>query len=306
VLNLDRLAALDAVRRNGSIAAAARELHVTPSGLSQQLARLEQEVGHEITARQGRGLRLTSAGVLLAQHAESILADVRSAETDLADLHAEILGPLRIGSVPSAIRLLLASVLADLRADHPRLHPLVFEDESVDSLPLLATGELDLVLGEQWENRPLIVPADIHREVLLTEPVHIALPAGHPLADRAEVSVADLGDTSWISCGIGEDREALIGALTAQHIAPRIDFTVTEYPTQLHLVAAGVGCALSPLYSSGKPPHGVVTRPSTPPLLREIYVAWRESNDPPPVRACIAALRAHAHDHDHRGAASAQ
>src|SRR5207247_1460216 len=79
MLNLDRLRTLDAVARHGSVSAAADGLHVTTSAVSQQLAKLERETGQQLLAKNGRGIRLTDAGRLLAEHAARILSQVELA-----------------------------------------------------------------------------------------------------------------------------------------------------------------------------------------------------------------------------------
>ncbi|WP_143664809.1 LysR family transcriptional regulator, partial [Streptomyces sp. NRRL B-24572] len=76
MLNLERLRTLDAVARHGSVSGAADGLHVTTSAVSQQLSKLEREVGQQLLAKNGRGVRLTDAGLLLAEHAARILSQV--------------------------------------------------------------------------------------------------------------------------------------------------------------------------------------------------------------------------------------
>ena len=81
MLNLERLRVLQAVARHGSVTAAAAELHVTTSAVSQQLARLERESGTTLVERSGRGIRLTDSALLLAGHASAILAMAEEAES---------------------------------------------------------------------------------------------------------------------------------------------------------------------------------------------------------------------------------
>ncbi|CAL9447516.1 LysR family transcriptional regulator [Streptomyces sp. enrichment culture] len=102
MFSADRLRTLHAVAQHGSLARAARVLHITPSGVSQQLAKLERETGHTLLEPHGRGVRLTHAGRVLAGHAARVVAQLTVAETDLADLRDEILGPC--GSAASAAR----------------------------------------------------------------------------------------------------------------------------------------------------------------------------------------------------------
>lgn len=290
MLNLERLRVLLAVRDNGSVAAAARSLSVTPSGVSQQLGKLERETGHALTFRRGRSVQLTNAGVVLADRAARMVGDLREAERELADLHAEVLGPLRIGSLGSSIRLLVAPALGELVAEHPRVRPSVVDGESVQHVPLLRTGELDVVVGERWPDSPSKMHASIEFDTMLREPVHVALATDHPNSAAAEVELADLGDCSWVTCP-GDTQDALVTALASRHIEPRIDYQVAEFPTQVALVRAGLAVALLPSVTIGTVPDGVVTRPVRPPLTRHIYVAWRRDTDRPVIRAFARAVR---------------
>ncbi|WP_367123464.1 LysR family transcriptional regulator [Streptomyces phytohabitans] len=292
MFSVDRLRALSAVAAYGSIARAARALHVTPSGVSQQLAKLERESGHRLLEPDGRSVRLTHAGRVLTEHADRVLGQLAAAETDLADLHEEILGPLRLGGVGSALRTLLPGALADLTRDHPRLAPAVRDGEAVDMLPLLLAGDLDLLVIESWSNRPMALPAGVAFEALVRERVHVALAAEHPLAERESVDLAELADEPWAGCAPGtEPREALVQAVRARGGEPRLRYTVAEYTTQLALVEAGLTAALVPAMAQRPAPPGVRFVDCAPGLEREVLAAWRGNSRSPVIRAALTALR---------------
>ncbi|MBQ1124578.1 LysR family transcriptional regulator [Streptomyces sp. B15] len=289
----DRLRALDAVAVHGSLARAAVALHITPSGVSQQLAKLEREAGHQLLEPDGRGVRLTHAGRVLAEHAARVVAQLSAAESDLADLGDEIIGPLRLGGVGSSLRALLPDVLAALTEAHPRLWPTVVDGEAVDMVPRLLTGELDVLLIESWHSRPMPLPEGVRVKPLAVEEVEVALPARHPLADRETLDLAELAGAVWSSCPVGtEPYEALVQALRARGVEPRVRYTVTEYATQLAFVARGLTAALVPEMAQTPCPPGVRFVPVRPPLHREVRAAWRAGGDSPSARACLAALTA--------------
>lgn len=293
VFTLDRLRALAAVAVHGSIAQAARSMHMTPSGVSQQLAKLEREAGHPLLEPHGRSVRLTHAGRILAGHADRLLAQLAAAQADLADLGDEVLGPLRIGGVGSAVRTLLPDALAALAAEHPRLTPTVVDGEAVDLLPRLLSGELDLLLIESWANRPLTVPEGVTLRTLVSEDVYVAVSDRHPLADRESVDLADLPDTVWACCPPGtEPYEALVQALRARGVEPGIRYSVAEHLTQLALVARNLAASLIPAMSRHPAPPGVRFLHTRPPLRRDVRAAWLTLNESPPVRACVAAIEA--------------
>lgn len=291
MFSLDRLRALASVAAHGSIAQAALALHVTPSGVSQQLAKLERESGHRLLEPHGRSVRLTHAGRVLAAHAGRVMGQVADAESDLADMRAEILGPLRIGAVGSAVRALLPEVLAELTREHPRLTPSVCDGEVIDMMPGLLLGDLDLLLIESWADRPVPLPEGLVVQPLVSEEAQVALSARHPLAARDSVDLAELAGTPWASCRAGtEPYEALVQALRARGVEPDVRYTVAEYVTQLALVEMNLAAALVPAMARWSAPPGIRFVSTDSPLRREIKAAWRASSESPPIRACVAAL----------------
>ncbi|MQA01439.1 MAG: LysR family transcriptional regulator [Streptosporangiales bacterium] len=291
MFSIERLRALDAVCRLGSVAAAATELHVTPSGISQPLAKLERESGHRLTEADGRGIRLTQAGLVLADHAARVLGQLAAAHTDLADLHSEILGPLRIGAVESATRTLVAPALAALREQHPRLSPNLYTGEAVVTVPMLHRGDLDMVVVESWDNQPLSFAADVTHVQILREDTYVALSTRHPLAGRDSVELAELADTGWVSCFPGTGaHDSLVHALRGVGVEPEVTCIASEYPTQLALVAANVVAAFVPPLGLTEPVPGVRLIRPRPAIGREIVAAWRTDRQRPAIRTCVAAL----------------
>ncbi|MFI9234175.1 LysR family transcriptional regulator [Streptomyces rimosus] len=296
MINLERLRALAAVDTHGSIARAARALHITPSGMSQQLSKLERECGHRLTEPEGRSVRLTHAGRVLANHAAAVMAQLAAAEDDLAALDDEVLGPLRIGAIGSAIRTLLPATLAALTTRHPRLAPTVRDGEVAELLPALLRGDLDLLLIENWSNRPRHLPEGVAVRTLVTEEARVALHEAHPLGDRPVLRLADLDGVAWAACPPGaEPREALVQALRICGVEPDLRYSISDHATQLTLVAAGLTAALVPATAWRQAPPGVRFLPTDPPLRRDVQAAWRPGTETPPVRACLDAL-AHAPD----------
>ncbi|MEU5835580.1 LysR family transcriptional regulator [Streptomyces diacarni] len=291
MFSIDRLRALSTVATHGSIARAAETLHITPSGLSQKLAKLEREAGHRLLEPYGRSIRLTHAGRVLAGHAERLLSALTSAEADLADLHDEVLGPLRIGGVGSAVRTLLPRALDVLAEEHPRLRPTVTDGEAVELMPSLLSGEIDLLLIESWANRPAFLPEGLTLRTLVSEDVCVALSTRHPLSGRDSIDLAELGDIPWASCPPGtEPYESLVQALRARGVEPEVRYTLTEHITQLSMVERNLAAALVPTMSHSPAPTGVRFAHLRPGLRRDIQAAWLASTENPPVRACITAI----------------
>ncbi|MBT2452874.1 LysR family transcriptional regulator [Streptomyces sp. ISL-43] len=293
MLNLERLRTLDALARHGSVSGAADGLHVTTSAVSQQMAKLEREVGQPLLAKNGRGVRLTDAGRLLADHAARIISQVELAQADVEARRGCVVGELRIGAFPTAMRGLLPRTLAALRADHPELRPHVREQEPEEGLAAVVRGDLDLALAIDWHNKRMPVPAELTRLHLLDDSVDIAVPAGHRLAGRTGISLSEFGDDDWISWNEGQFcHEWLVYTLRGTGIEPRIAHIAEEHHTQLAFVEAGLGVCVAPRLGRGPVPPGVRLLPVCDSVRRHVYVVWRaDAGRRPSIRAAVEALR---------------
>ncbi len=299
MLNLERLRVLQAVARHGSVTAAAAELHVTTSAVSQQLARLERESGTTLVERSGRGIRLTDSALLLAGHASAILAMAEEAQADVDAQAGAVAGRLVLACLPTATRGLAAPALGRLAAAHPALHVELTEADSSESVPALVQGAVDLVIAHDWSNAPLSAPDGLTRTLLLEDRADIAVPDTHPLARQAReqgdraVDLDQLGPGPWICGTPGTScHDWLTFTLRSADLEPRIAHTANEYATQLALVAAGLGVAVMPRLGRGQVPAGVHMIAVRPSLRRNIYALWRSTAARrPAISATLAALR---------------
>ncbi len=298
MLNLERLRVLQAVARHESVTAAAAELHVTTSAVSQQLARLERESGTTLVERSGRGIRLTDSALLLAGHASAILSMAEQAQADVDAQAGAVAGRLVLASLPTATRGLAAPALRQLAAAHPALRVELTEADTGESLPALAQGTADLVIAHDWSNKPLSAPDGVSRTLLLEDPADIAVPEGHPLArqaaeqDGGAVDMDQLGPGPWI-CGTpgASCHDWLLFTLRSAGVEPRIAHTADEYATQLALVAAGLGIAVLPRLGRGHVPEGARMIAVRPTLRRNIYALWRSTAARrPAIAATVRAL----------------
>ncbi|MDQ0579625.1 LysR family transcriptional regulator [Streptomyces rishiriensis] len=294
MLNLERLRTLDALARHGSVSGAALGLHITTSAVSQQMAKLEREVGQRLLAKQGRGVRLTDAGRLLADHASRILSQVELAQSDLEAQRGQVVGELRLSAFPTAARGLFPVALAELRKAHPGLRLRSCELEPERGVAGVVRGDLDLAVVLDWYNKPMPVPDGLVKAPILDDPADVAMPAGHPLADRDEVDLAEFPEDEWITWGEGEFcHEWLMFTLRSRGVEPIVGHRAAETHTQLGLVAAGLGVCIAPLLGRHPVPEGVVTVPLRQRVRRHVYVLWRADADRrPSIRAAVAALKA--------------
>ncbi|WP_351234654.1 LysR family transcriptional regulator [Streptomyces sp. NPDC002133] len=293
MLNLERLRTLDALARHGSVSGAADGLHVTTSAVSQQMAKLEREVGQQLLAKNGRGVRLTDAGRLLADHAARILSQVEIAQADIEAQRGQVVGEVRIGAFPTAARGLFPAAVGTLRTAHPELRVRTSELEPEDAVRQVMRGDLDLAVVLDWSNKRLPVPGGLARAQLLDDAADVAMPADHPLAGRAEVDLEDFADDDWVSWPEGEFcYEWLVFTLRAKGVEPRIAHMAGEHHTQLALIAAGLGVCVTPRLGRGSVPEGVRLVPVRQKMLRHIYATWRsDAERRPSIRAVVQALQ---------------
>ncbi len=248
MLDVKRLRVLREVATQGSFSAAAEALSYTQSAVSQQIAALEREAGTQLVERSARGVRLTDAGMALVEHADAILARLSAAERDLEAIAGLRGGTLRVVSFPSAGASLLPIAVARFRERHPGVELTLQPREPDEALPALKAGEADVAMTVEAAFDPLSAEGiAVHH--ILDDPMFVALPAGHPLARRARLKLADLAGEAWIqgttrsSC---PDTRILLRACAAAGFEPRIAFESDDYLAIQGFIAAGVGVALIP------------------------------------------------------------
>lgn len=197
MLDLHRLRLLRELEARGTLGAVARALDYTPSAVSQQLAALEREAGAKLTEPAGRGVRLTEAALVLARHADTLLAGVEAAEAELAAVSGTLAGTVRVAGFQSAVLHLAIPASARMAGEAPGVRVAIAEAELEEALPALRLGTVDVVLGDEYAGLPRPRVAGLHRERLLEEELRLVLPAAHPLAGRRRVAMAELRDAAW-------------------------------------------------------------------------------------------------------------
>ena len=275
MLNAARLRVLREVARCGSLAGAADALAYTPSAVSQQIAALEREAGLPLLERLPRGVRLTEPGRLLVGHADAILEQLRAAEQSLAAVRRGDGGRLRLGSFPTANATLMPRAVASFRRQHAGVELVLQEADRDEGLAGVASRELDAALVYEFPLVPIDPPPGVELIWLLDDPLHVALPPGHPLARPARLRLRDLAAEQWVQ-GVyrGSTRDVLPRACQAAGFEPRIAFRTDDQVTVQGLVAAGVGVALASWLILPVMRADLVVRPlSEPTLTRQVLLA---------------------------------
>jgi DNA-binding transcriptional LysR family regulator len=293
MLDVQRLRVLQAVAAHGSFTAAARALHYTPSAVSQQIAALEREAGTTLVERGARGVALTEPGRLLAAEAEEILGRLAAAELELQALAGLRAGLLRLGWFATAGATLMPRAIAAFQRRHPGVELDLVEGDPDECIPKLHARELELALVYEFDLEPPI-GAGLEQVPLLTDPLNIGLPAGHPLAGRQRVRLADLAGDRWIQ-GVrhGATLEVLPRACRLVGFEPIVAFRTDDRIAVEGLVAAGVGVALIPQLTLPTVRSDIVVRPLVAKgLSREVRAALpRGAYRPPAAVAMLDVLR---------------
>lgn len=293
MLELGRLRALHAVSTYGSVQEAAAALHVTTSAVSQQLGKLEREVGQRLVERNGRGVRLTDAALLLAGHAGRILTQVEEARSDLEASRGAVHGHVTVAAFASGARGLMPPVLCALRDRYPDLTVELRELEMDDSIPMVERGDVDVAIVNDWDTEPLAPIDGIVKTPLVDDVFDLVLPARHRLAGRDAVNLAEMDGEPWIGWTKGSICNLwLMRTVRGLGIEPWIAHTVEDHHTQMTLVAAGLGAAMLPRIGRPVPTPDVRIVALRPSLARHIFALNRTgASRRPTVRTVVGALR---------------
>src|SRR4051812_40187682 len=198
MLNPQRLRIFGEVVNQGSFSAAAEALSYTQSAVSQAVAALEAELGVTLIDRDRRGARPTGAGEALLSHADGILARLDAAEAEVAAIAGLHGGQLAMASFPTAGATIVPLAVATFRAAHPSVSLSLAEGEPEEIAPRLRAGEFDLALLFEFEGVSEGLGSGLRRIDLLEDPMYLALPSDHPLADAPRVRLQDLNGESWV------------------------------------------------------------------------------------------------------------
>ena len=274
---------------------AAARLHIAQPALSQQVRRLEDEVGIALVDRTTRHVSLTPAGERLVARARRALAEVEAAEAELSDLSGIRTGRLVIGSMRSTGPYDLFALLAAYHGRHPGVELIVREEPSEVMLQRLHADTLDLAFLSV--NR-LDTGADIALRRILSEPLVALLAPGHRLAGRKRLDMAELREERFVVFGEGGSlrRIVVMGAREAG-FEPQLAFESTEQQRIRAMVAHGLGVALLPASEAehaGPPVAAVPVR--NPALERDVTLAWRANRRHSPAARAFLELALGADD----------
>ncbi len=254
-MELQQLRYFAAVARLENFTRAAEACHVSQPTLSQQIAKLETELGQPLFDRLGRGCELTDAGRALRERVEQALTLLDDAKASVISDGAA--GRLKIAAIPTIAPYFLPKVLKRFAAEHPSAKLEVREETTADCMTRLTSGEIDVAV--------LALPVrgeHIDTQTLFTEELLLAAPAGHTLAEKPHVRWKDLIDESFLLLHEAHCLSGQALGLCARHaLAPLVTARLHQLGTVLELVRLGQGISLVPSMAVdvGRPP-GIVFR----------------------------------------------
>jgi DNA-binding transcriptional LysR family regulator len=288
-LTLTGLRVVQEVAARGSFTAAADALGYTQSAISRQVAALEDAAGAPLFERHARGVRPTTAGTVLLRHAGPILERLDAARLELGGLRDRLEGRLAMGAYPTALAVLVPRALARLRAEHPAITVTLREGTTPTHLRRVRAGRLELAIIA-LDSDAVHELDDLRAEVVVEGGLLVAVPAGHRFAQRGTVDVRELAEEPWIVGDPGAG-DSPFGAWPGLD-APRIAYSVRDWPARLALVAAGLGLAVVPGMTAGSLPPGVTAIAVDEPVpIRRAAVAVTRTDRSPSAAAMITALR---------------
>jgi LysR family hydrogen peroxide-inducible transcriptional activator len=241
-MEMHQLRYFAAVARTGNFSRAARECRVAQPSLSQQILKLEDEVGERLFERTQRQALLTPAGSLFLPHAVSILEAAERGRQEIREMGDQVRGKIQLGALPTIAPYFLPDIIRSFRTKYPEVELIIHEETTQQLLLGLEEKQLDLALISDASPSPRIAI-----QQLFSEELFLCLPAAHPLVSQEKVVAEDLQDEKFILMQDGH----CLGAQAHQFceskgFRPEISCRSAQIGTVLAMVQAGLGISLIP------------------------------------------------------------
>jgi LysR family transcriptional regulator, hydrogen peroxide-inducible genes activator len=243
-MELHQLRYFCAIADTGSFSRAAQQTHVSQPSLSQQIRKLEDELGARLFDRLGRIVRLTELGTAFLPRARAVLRDLEAARTEVIERKTSLGGPLCLGVIPTIAPYFLPPVLASFWREFPQARLTIVEEITPLLLEKLHAGTMEVAI--------VALPVHVrnHEFVsfpLASEKLYAVLPKRHALAKRRAVSLGDLRDQPFLLLRDGHCfREAAVAACNRARLRPNVVFESGQFSSILSMVAAGLGISIVP------------------------------------------------------------
>lgn len=269
MFELRRLRLLHELSLRGTIAEVAATLSYSPSTVSQQLALLEREAGVSLLEADGRRVRLTPEGRMLAEHAARALALDEAARASLAE-HAGW-EPVRLAAMPTAAETIVPTALTLLGERAPGLRVELSELPPEESLFELWARRFDLVIAEQYPGHTRERRDGVQHDLLGEDPIRLVLPP-----DEEPTALHELRDRAWVMEPEGTAaRQWAVQQCRAAGFEPDVRFAAADLTAHVRLVASGHAVGMLPDLIWGEGSAGVTLAPLPGDPVREVFTAVR-------------------------------
>ncbi len=282
-----------AVARTGNFSRAAEECHVSQPSLSQQIIKLEEELGERLFERLPRGVALTPAAHVLQPAAVRILHEAEDVRRLILQARGDVRGRVYIGVLPTIAPYFLPPVITEFARRFPRSEVIVQEDTTVRLLAQIDNAEIDMALVSFPVEAPFLAGQPLFDDELL-----LAMPDGHHLARAAEIPLTDLAGEDFILLREGHCLSDQTEDFCRESAAfcPRVACRSAQMETVLAMIRSGLGISLVPALARNAPSvGGLILRSLTPAIHRSIGLVWRKNRNLCLVarafRECIEAIR---------------
>ena len=231
-----------AVAKHGTFTRASEVEHVAQPSLSQQILKLEAELGSRLFDRLPRSARLTVFGKAFLPKAERILRELEEAKTELQEMAGNEKGDVVVGIIPTIAAYLLPKLLKGFAARHPLITLKIIEDITPTLLQRLHDGTIDMAIAALP-----ITEGDLASEELFEEKFYAVLPKTHRRASSKSISLTDLNREPFLLLKEGHCfRDSLIAACHKSKVTPSVVFESGQFATILAMVSAGMGVSAVP------------------------------------------------------------
>jgi DNA-binding transcriptional LysR family regulator len=252
-----------AVADEGNFSRAAAKVRVAQPSLSQQIRKLEAEVGQPLFDRLPRSVVLTEAGRCLIDYARQILASIGDARRSVDELKDEVSGRLAVGAIPTIAPYILPELVGKFQKHYPEVTLEIVEDVTDGITRRVEAGELDVALASTCQQS-----STLRRESLGNEPLLALVPEGHPLAKKTLVELDDLKSQRFLllhemHC-LSQQVHHL---LDSRRLRPEIALAGSQLGTIANMVAAEIGVSIVPqMMVKHQATSGCVSLPFAPPV----------------------------------------
>jgi len=271
-MELHQLRYFVAVADEGSFSRAAAKVRVAQPSLSQQIRKLEAELGQPLFDRLPRSVVLTEAGRCLLEYARQILASIDDARRSVDELKGKIAGDVAVGAIPTVAPYVLPELVITFQKHYPDVTLHIVEDATAGITRRIEAGELDVALASTCQQSPTV-----RVELLGKEPLLALVPEGHPLAKQTVITFDDLKSQRFLllhemHC-LSQQVHHL---LESRRLHPEVALAGSQLSTIANMVAAEIGVSIVPqMMVKHHATPGCVSLPFAPPVPeRELNVLY--------------------------------